>query len=102
MSPRVYEPRGSGRSTGVGWLDVPLTGEQARHETIEQSERHAPEHVPFDLDPLDLDRPLEVARREGQLPPLGRLAEVLDGWGQQPCHLVGLQPPLDIARHETE
>src|SRR6188472_2315216 len=53
-------------------LHCPLAGEQPGDEAVEESQRHAPEHVPFHLDPLDLDRPLEVARRERQLAPLGR------------------------------
>src|SRR3954451_11506317 len=83
-------------------LDVPFAGEQPRHEPVEQAQRHPPEHVPFHLDSLDLDRPLEVARRERQLPTLRRLAEVLDRRGEQPCNLVGLEPPLDIRGNSAE
>ena len=45
---------------------------------------------------------LEVARRERQPPPLGRLAEDLDGWRQQPHDLVRLEPPLDVGRDAPE
>ncbi len=82
-------------------LHVPLAGEQPRYEAVEQAQRHAPEHVPFHLDALDLDRPLEVARPERQPPPLGRLAEVLDGRCEQPRDLVRLEPPLDVGRDDA-
>src|SRR6478735_6330042 len=83
-------------------LHVPLAGEQPRHEAVEQSQRHAPEDVSLHLDALDFDRPLEVARRERQLSPLGRFAEVRDGWGEEPDDLVRLRLPVDIGRHEPE
>ena len=97
---RRYSARRSVRRA-VTALHVPLAGEQPRHEAVEQPQRHAPEHVPLDLDALDLDRPLEVARRERQPPPLGRLAELLDGRGEQPRDLVRLEPPLDVGRDDA-
>ncbi len=83
-------------------LHVPLAGEETRHQVVEQAERHPPEDVTVDVYPVDLDRPLEVARGERETSSLRRITEPLHGRSEKPHDLIGLQSPGELAWHKAE
>src|SRR5215470_17688013 len=82
--------------------DVPLAGKQARHEVVEHSQGHPPQHMAFDVDSLDVDGLAEVARRERKSAPNRRVAEHLDIRRQEPYDLLRLQAPLGVAGDTRE
>jgi Xaa-Pro aminopeptidase len=81
---------------------VPFAGEQTRKHVVEEPQRHAPEDVALDVDPVHEQGLLEADRREGQRRARRRVGEDAHRRRQHAHDLRLLQPPGRVGRDAAE